>query len=52
MYLTNNKHLDITLSVSLLARYSSSHIRCDWDGVKHTFRYLRGITDIGSFYAN
>jgi len=50
MYLTNYTRLDISFSVNLLARYSSSPTRRHWNGVKHIFRYLRGTTNMGLFY--
>ena len=35
MYLANATRPDITFSVNLLARYSSSPTRRHWNGVKH-----------------
>lgn len=52
MYLANNTRPDISFSVSLLARFSSSPTRRHWNGVKHVFRYLQGSVDKGLFYAN
>ncbi|KAL0549821.1 hypothetical protein IC582_014310 [Cucumis melo] len=40
MYLANNTRPDITSSVNLLARYSSSPTKRHWNGVKHVLRYL------------
>ena len=40
MYLANNTRPDITFSVNLLARYSSSPTKRHWNGVKHVLRYL------------
>ena len=37
MYLANNTRPDISFSVSLLARFSSSPTRRHWNGVKHVF---------------
>jgi hypothetical protein len=51
MYLANYTRPDISFSVNLLARYSSSPTRRHWNGVKHIFRYLRGTMDMGLFYS-
>ncbi|KAJ9568302.1 hypothetical protein OSB04_004268 [Centaurea solstitialis] len=52
MYLANNTRLDISFSVSLLARFSSFPTRRHWNDVKHVFQYLQGSVDKGLFYAN
>lgn len=52
MYLANATRPDITFSVNLLARYSSSPTRRHWNGVKHILRYLRGTSYMGLFYSN
>ena len=52
MYLANATRTDITFSVNLLARYSSSPTRRHCNRVKHILRYLRGTSDIGLFYSN
>ncbi|KAL4026478.1 hypothetical protein IC575_014909 [Cucumis melo] len=52
MYLANNTRPDITSSVNLLARYSSSPTKRHWNGVKHVLRYLRGTIDMSLFYSN
>ncbi|XP_070021959.1 secreted RxLR effector protein 161-like [Nicotiana sylvestris] len=52
MYLANNSRPDIALSVSLLARFSSSPTQRQWNGIKHIFRYLRETTDMSLFYSN
>nr|GEZ49944.1 retrovirus-related Pol polyprotein from transposon TNT 1-94 [Tanacetum cinerariifolium] len=52
VYLTNCTRPDISFAVNLLARFSSSPIKRHWNGIKHTFRYLRGTTDLGLFYSN
>ncbi|KAL0549202.1 hypothetical protein IC582_013683 [Cucumis melo] len=52
MYLANNTRSDITFSVNLLAKYSSSPIKRYWDGVKHVLRYLRGTIDMSLYYSN
>ncbi|KAL4033391.1 hypothetical protein IC575_006478 [Cucumis melo] len=52
MYLANNTRPDITFSLNLLARYSSSPTKRHWNGVKHVLRYLRGTIDMGLFYSN
>ena len=52
MYLANNTRPDITFSINLLARFSSSPTRRHWNGIKHVFRYLRGTIDMGLFYSN
>jgi len=44
------KRSDISFSVNLLARYSSSPTRRHWNGVKHTFRYLRGTMNMSFFF--
>jgi ribonuclease HI len=50
MYLANYTRPDISFSVNLLSRYSSSPTQRHWNGVKHVFRYLRGTMDMGLFY--
>ena len=40
MYLVNCTKPDITFSVNLLARYSSTQIQRHWNGIKHILRYL------------
>ena len=40
MYLASNSRLDISFSVNLLARFSSSPTRRHWNGINHIFRYL------------
>ena len=50
VYLANCTHSDITFSVNLLARYSSTPTRRHWNGIKHILRYLRGTTNMGLFY--
>ncbi|KAK1431018.1 hypothetical protein QVD17_14208 [Tagetes erecta] len=52
MYLTNCTRPDISFAVNLLARFSSAPTKRHWNGIKHVFRYLRGTTDLGLFYAN
>ncbi|XP_074374088.1 secreted RxLR effector protein 161-like [Apium graveolens] len=52
MYLANNTRPDIAFYVNLLARHSNAPTRRHLYGVKHIFRYLRGTTDMGLFYAN
>ena len=51
MYLASHTRPDISFSVNLLARYSSSPTRRHWTGVKQIFRYLRGIMDMGLYYS-
>ncbi|KAL0439224.1 UNVERIFIED_CONTAM: Secreted RxLR effector protein [Sesamum latifolium] len=51
MYLANHTRPDITFAVNLLARYSSSPTRRNWNGIKHILRYLRGTMDMGLFYS-
>ena len=51
MYLANNSRPNISFSVNLLARFSSSPTRRHWNGIKHIFRYLRGTTDMELFYS-
>jgi len=50
MYLANYTRPDISFSVNLLSRYSSSPTRRHWSGVKHVLRYLRGTIDMRLFY--
>ncbi|KAK4397363.1 Secreted RxLR effector protein [Sesamum angolense] len=50
MYLANNTRPDITFSVNLLARYSSTPTKRHWNGVKHILRYLRGTSDMGLYF--
>ena len=38
MYLANYTRTDISFSVNLLSRYSSSPTRRHWNGVKHVLR--------------
>ncbi|KAL0558720.1 hypothetical protein IC582_003302 [Cucumis melo] len=52
MYFANNTRPDITFSVYLLVRYSSSPTKRHWNGVKHVLFYLRGTIDMGLFYSN
>ncbi|KAL8155915.1 hypothetical protein AgCh_001101 [Apium graveolens] len=52
MYLANNTRPDIAFAVNLLARFSSDPTKRHWDGIKHTFRYLRGTIDLGLFFPN
>jgi len=51
MYLANYTRPDLSFSINLLARYSSSPTRRHWNGVKHIFRYLRGTMDMSLFYS-
>ena len=51
MYLANYTRPDITFSINLLARYSSTPTRKHWNGVKHIFRYLRGTTNMELLYS-
>ncbi|XP_049363534.1 secreted RxLR effector protein 161-like [Solanum verrucosum] len=44
MYLSNAMRPDVSFSVNLLTRYSSSPIRRHWNGVKHILRYLKGTS--------
>lgn len=41
---------DISFSLNLLARYSSSPTRMHWTGIQSILRYLRGTMDIGIYY--
>ena len=50
MYLANNTRPDISFSVNLLARCSSTPTQGHWNGIKHILRYLRGTMDMGLFY--
>jgi ribonuclease HI len=50
IYLANNTRPDISFSVNLLARYSSTPTQRHWNGIKHVLRYLRGTMDMGLFY--
>ena len=51
MYLASHTQPDISFSVNLLARYSSSPTRRHWTRVKQIFRYLRGTMDMGLYYS-
>jgi hypothetical protein len=52
MYLANNTRLDISFSMNFLSIYNYSPTWKHWDGVKHFFRYLRGMMNMGLFYLN
>ncbi|CAM8948646.1 unnamed protein product [Rhodiola kirilowii] len=52
MYLTNCTRPDITFVINLLARFSSALTKRHWNGIKHVFRYLQGMIDLGLFYPN
>jgi len=52
MYLANCTRPDISFTVNLLARFSSSPTKRHWKRIKHLFRYLQGTTDLGLFYPN
>ncbi|KAI5663489.1 hypothetical protein M9H77_22812 [Catharanthus roseus] len=52
MYLTNNTRPDITFTINLLARFSSSPTRQHWNGIKHVLGYLQGTIDLELFYSN
>ena len=52
MYLANYTRRDISFAVNLLARFSSSPTRRYWNSIKHIFRYIQGIIDLGLFYSN
>ncbi|KAL0285431.1 UNVERIFIED_CONTAM: Transposon Ty1-MR1 Gag-Pol polyprotein [Sesamum radiatum] len=47
MYLANNTQPDITFLVILLARYSSTPTKRDWNSLKHILHYLHGTSDMG-----
>ena len=46
LYLAQCTRLDIAFSVNVLARFSSAPTRRHWNGIKHLFRYLRGMKDL------
>ena len=50
LYLVNCTRLDIAFAVNLLARFSASPTRRHWNGIKHTFWYLKGSQDLGFLY--
>ncbi|XP_035838086.1 secreted RxLR effector protein 161-like [Helianthus annuus] len=52
MFLTNCTRPDISFAVNLLSRFSSTPTKRHWNGIKHTFRYLRGTVHLGLFYPN
>ena len=52
MYLANCTRPDITISVNLLARYSSTLTRRHLNDVKNVFCYLYGTIDMSLFYLN
>ena len=52
MYLTNCTRPDISFSINLLARFSSTPTKRHWNGIKHIFQYLRGTSDLGLIYPN
>jgi len=51
LYLANCTRPDIAFSVNLLARYSCEPTPRHWNGIKHIFRYLKGTSDFGLYYA-
>ncbi|XP_070031524.1 secreted RxLR effector protein 161-like [Nicotiana tomentosiformis] len=52
MYLVNTTRPDITFSVNVLARYSSTPTMRHWNGIKHILRHLKGTTNMCLFYEN
>ncbi|XP_050224920.1 secreted RxLR effector protein 161-like [Mercurialis annua] len=52
VYLANCTCPDISLSVNLLARFSSAPTKRLLNGIKHIFCYLCGSTDLDLFYSN
>ncbi|XP_070054489.1 secreted RxLR effector protein 161-like [Nicotiana tomentosiformis] len=52
MYLANTTRSNITFSVNVLARYSSTSIMRHWNGIKHILLYLKGTIDMSLFYGN
>ncbi|XP_050222588.1 secreted RxLR effector protein 161-like [Mercurialis annua] len=52
MYLDNFTRPDISFSVNLLSRFSSSPMKRHWNIIKYIFRYLHGSTDLDLFYSN
>jgi hypothetical protein len=44
MYLANQTRPDIAFAINLLARHSATPTSRHWTGIKHIFRYLRGLT--------
>ena len=51
LYLAQCTRPDIAFSVNMLARFSSAPTRRHWNGIKHLFRYLRGMKDLGLYYS-
>ena len=51
-YLADNTRPDISFAVSLLSRFTHDPTKRHWVGVKQTFRYLHGTTDLGLFYSD
>ena len=52
MYLAQCIRSNIAFAVNLLARFNSEPTMRHWNGIKHIFRYLQGIIDLGLFYSN
>ena len=50
LYLSTFRHLDISFAVKVLARHNQKPSIRHWSGIKHLFRYLRGIKDLGLLY--
>ena len=50
-YLANCICPNITFSVNLLTRYSSTPTRRHWNGIKHILCYLCGTTSMSLFYS-
>ena len=50
LYLANCTKSDIAFAVNLLTRFSASPTRRHWNDIKHIFRYLQGLQDLGLLY--
>lgn len=46
LYLATSTRLDISFAVSILARHSARLTIRHWNGIKHLFRYLKGLEDL------
>ncbi|XP_070676217.1 secreted RxLR effector protein 161-like [Malus domestica] len=50
LYLAQCIRPDIFFDVNLLTRYSNAPTRRHWNDAKYIFHYLKGTTNLGSFY--
>ena len=50
MYTAITTHPNIAYTVNLLSQFNMKPTEMHWNAVKHIFRYLKGIKDIGIVY--